>query len=110
MPTSQFMPPELGVIPDPMTMLRLEEAHFPGPCLTVLARSLQVRIEPRGVKARFTFRRSMLIVPGYGFLARRARERMKIEESSQPRRVARLSHQSITSPPGVCGSGYQVDL
>src|SRR5215471_14571146 len=38
----------------------------------------------------------------------RASDRTKIDDSSQPSSVARLSHHNMSWPPGACGSGYQV--
>jgi len=40
--------------------------------------------------------------------ARRASDRAKIDDSSQPRMVARFSHHCMKVPSATCGSGYQL--
>jgi SAM-dependent methyltransferase len=40
--------------------------------------------------------------------ARRARDRARIDDSSQPRMVARFSHHCISEPSATFGSGYQL--
>jgi hypothetical protein len=46
---------------------------------------------------------------GHRLRASRASDTTKIDDSSQPSTVARLSHQSMSWPPGMPGSGYQVE-
>jgi hypothetical protein len=77
------------------------------PCVTALmtgvagcalADAADCRVGHCRLGAGLTWSRKERVVAGHGLRASRARERMKIEDSSQPSRVARLSHQSISSP------------